>query len=69
MKVICIENICTDGKPNPFLIKGKTYDLTIDDTVYIIDDEYFMDLFSYNHFFISLQEHRENKINQIYDKV
>ena len=69
MKVICIENICTDGKPNPFLIKGKTYDLTIYGTVYMIDDAslldqtLLMDLFSFNHFFISLQEHRENKIN------
>ena len=64
MKVICIQNKCSDGKLHPHLTIYKIYDLNItEDNVYIINDkQLFMDENSYKHFFITLEEHRKNQL-------
>jgi len=65
MKVICIENKCVDGQLHPFLTINKTYDVNIEDNVYIINNDNIFDEFSYKYFFVTLQQHRNNKLNQI----
>lgn len=70
MKVICIENKQADGNLHPLLTLNKVYDVEIDsfgkDNVYIINnDDMFMDETSYKHFFIPLEQHRENQLNQL----
>lgn len=35
MKVICIENKCVDGQLHPFLTINETYDVNIEDNLYI----------------------------------
>ena len=66
MKVICIENKDIDGSLNPLLTINKVYDVEIEEVVYIINKDYmFMDKFSYKHFFVPLQEWRDNQLKLI----
>ena len=65
MKVICIEDKDIDGKLHPLLTLNKVYDVKLKDTVYIINGDHFMDKTSYKHFFVTLEQHRENQLNQI----
>ena len=63
-KVICIENRDSNGEIYPHFTLNKVYNLKIDETVYIINGV-FMDETSYKNFFVTLQKHRENKLNMI----
>ena len=65
MKVICIEDKDIDGKLHPLLTLNKVYDVKLKDTVYIINGDHFMHKTSYKHFFVTLEQHRENQLNQI----
>ncbi len=65
MKVICIEDKDIDGKLPPLLTLNKVYEVKLKDTVYIINGDHFMGTTSYKHFFVTLEQHRENQLNQI----
>ena len=65
MKVICIEDKDIDGKLHPLLTLNKVYDANIEDTIYIINGDFIFDKISYKHFFITLEQYREQQLNQI----